>query len=568
MTIAIGEDGFYHPASEQEIVELVVHARDNGLSLRVRGAAHSVAHAIYTDPHDDLANVVDDEQAPSGPNLNLMLDRYGAWEVADEAGKLVVCDAGIHLGGDPSDPTGAAIDHTSGLLWQLWDRQKWMLAATGGISHQTVSGFTATASSGGSLTYSANDDLVAFRLIDGNGDIHDISRGANPDEFAAMCPNLGLLGVVSKITLRCVDTFDIAGRETIATREDCAIDLFGDGDADRPSLQQFLSDREYARVEWWPQRGCERFAVWEARRTPAGTGPTTPYQEFTSHPALAQFAISLVFTLLGNLPHLDRARPRLDKLFAGVREQWSADARSAGLGEFGDRLAELLAAIARGTTKLMFAAVSLFAEGLWDRLDRYFPKLVDTFVGLSGDHPQEFTDRAWHGLPMDNEASDTALPMAFTELWFPLPRAKDVMNLLSDWFAAEPDNRAAYDRTGINAWELYAAKPSSFWLHPGYSTGADDWKDGAFRVDVYWFAANERSPAHTFFELVWQHVRDAGIPFRLHWGKYQPVMADDPTWRDELKAQYPKWDDFLARRATLDPNGTFLSSYWRQHFGL
>jgi len=567
VTIAISDDGYYHPASEAEIVELVVHARRNGLSLRVRGAAHSVAHAIYSDPQHELDNSVCQQAPPAGANLNLMLDRYRGWEVSDEQRKWIVCDAGIHLGADPDDPTGTATDPHDGLLWQLWDRKRWMLSATGGISHQTISGFTATGSSGGSLTYSASDNLVAFRVIDGTGTVHDISRDDDPERFGALCPNLGLLGVVSKITLQCDDTFDIAGRETIAAREDCAIDLFGDGDAQRPSLAQFLTEREYARVEWWPQRGAERFVVWEAQRAPAGDGPTHPYRQFTDHPELAEFAISLMYTLLGNLPHLDRCKPRLDALFASVRDEWRDDARRS-LGEFGALLANVLEAIARGATKLGFAAASLFAETLWKDIDRYFPKLLGTFVPFSDGKPQRFTDRAWHGLPMDNEASDVLLPTSFTELWFPLARTKDVMKLFGDWFADVADERASYDRTGVNAWELYAAKPNHFWLSPSYTTGDDEWRDGAFRVDVYWFVANDHSPAHEFFPQVWQLARDAGIPFRLHWGKYQPAMADDPSWRDILRDQYPRWDDFLALRQQLDPDGVFLSAYWRAHFGL
>jgi hypothetical protein len=39
-------------------------------------------------------------------------------------------------------------------------------------------------------------------------------------------------------------------QETITTIEDCAVDLFG-GDG-RPSLEAFLRDAEYARVQWWP----------------------------------------------------------------------------------------------------------------------------------------------------------------------------------------------------------------------------------------------------------------------------------------------------------------------------
>ena len=60
----------------------------------------------------------------------------------DEERKLVEAQAGIHLGADPSDPTATATLQTS-LLHGLFHEKGWTLSSLGGISHQTVSGFTA-----------------------------------------------------------------------------------------------------------------------------------------------------------------------------------------------------------------------------------------------------------------------------------------------------------------------------------------------------------------------------------------------------------------------------------------
>ena len=48
LTISKAEDGYYHPKSEQEIIDLVNRAREQGLEIRSRGSAHSVSQAIYT----------------------------------------------------------------------------------------------------------------------------------------------------------------------------------------------------------------------------------------------------------------------------------------------------------------------------------------------------------------------------------------------------------------------------------------------------------------------------------------------------------------------------------------
>ena len=271
MSVTPEDDGFCHPATEDDLIDLVRHAYDQHLKLRVRGSAHSVGRAIYTDPLDGIANTVNQQSPPDGPNINVMLDRYTGWRVTCTELKLVEADAGIHLGADPENPTGP-VPCKDSLLSQLWDIG-WTLSDLGGITHQTVSGFTATGSAGGSLRYSANKNVQAVRLIDGTGQIYEVSADDDTDVFHAMVPSLGLLGVVSAIVFRCVDRFNICGTVATTSRDGCEIDLFGGGTPAKKSLERFLSNTDYARVEWWPQR--TQSASWPGR--PARS-PTTRIQ--------------------------------------------------------------------------------------------------------------------------------------------------------------------------------------------------------------------------------------------------------------------------------------------------
>jgi hypothetical protein len=183
--------------------------------------------------------------------------------------------------------------------------------------------------------------------------------------------------------------------------------------------------------------------------------------------------------------------------------------------------------------------------------------------------PQSFRDWAWRGLPMDNQANDVLVPTEFTELWVPLARTGLAVRLLNHYLTEPGDDREAYRRTGLYAWELYAAKPTRFWMGASHTTGDDEWKDGVLRIDVYWFGANRGDPATTFYPPLWELFRDNGIPFRLHWGKFQPVYErGDRHWVDFFATHYPRWDDFLQLRARRDPNNIFLTSYWRDRFGL
>ena len=572
-----GADGFHHPASEAELVSLVNMARQTGRQLRVRGAVHSVSHVVYADPLGDVPNRVSWQRPPDGDNVQVMLDRYRGWRVRNRARKLVEADAGIHLGADPSDPTGSSSVEDS-LLWQLWHQEGWTLSNLGGITHQTVSGFIATGSSGGSVQYSVNDNLWGFRVIDAAGNVREFTRDdADPDLFYAMSPNLGLLGVISKVILQCESAFNITGQEAITTVEHCAVDLFGPGTADWPSLEQFLREAEYARIEWWPQRGAERVVIWQAQRIRPQPGfRPHRYEEFTAHPNTAEVAISILLTVFGNLDDLSRARPQLEIIFARV-EILDVLPFLEKLGEVGRVLADFfIHAAEQGLEAAITRLPKPAAHWIKREIPVIFPRLLDCFVpldaresGVEAGEPQAFHDFSWQGLPMDNAADDEMLATSFTEMWVPLRRTQQVMQLLRSYFKAPPDAHGSYARTGLNAWELYAAKPTRLWMSASHTDGDDEWREGVFRIDPYWFAGNPGDPSETFYPQFWELLRDHEIPFRLHWGKYQPASdPNHPDWVRFFKSQYPRWDDFLALRAAHDPTDMFLTSYWRDRFGL
>ncbi len=573
--LAAGTDGFYHPASEGELARLVAMAYQQKRQCRVRGATHSVSHAIYADPLGDVPNRVSWQTPPSDEGVDIMLDLYRGWRVRDESRKLVEADAGIHLGADPNDPTGTATLETS-LLWQLWHEKQWTLSNVGGISHQTVSGFTATGSSGSGVQYSVNDNLWGFRVIDATGNVHELSRDdADPDLFYSMSPNLGLLGVVSTIIFQCEEEFNISGQEAITTIEDCAIDLFGT--TERPSLEEFLRDAEYARLTWWPQRGAERVQVWQAQRTSPQPGfLPRRYEEFTAHAGRSEVLVSIIYTILGNVDDLSLARPQIARIFDRAEELLDGLPAIEKLGRLGEVLAKFISVGCELGVDAAIEVLKPFAGLIDKEIPAVFPGLLDMFVkpdsekpGDEKGEPQSFHDYSWQGLPMDNEANDELLGTGFTEIWLPLPRTQQVMQLLQSYFTEPRDDRESYRRTGLYAWELYAAKPTRFWMSASHSTGEDEWKDGVFRIDPYWFAANPGDPAETFFPQFWDLLRAHEIPFRLHWAKYQPEYdPGDRRWVDFFEALYPRWGDFLRLRADRDPSDIFLTSYWRERFGL
>ncbi len=500
-------DGFFHPASERQLIELVRAARREGAQLRVRGSAHSIAPAIYTDSL----------RSGSPTSYDVMLDRYGAVEI-DEARMQVTVEAGCHLGRDPRDPTGMSIWDAS-LLAQL-ERRGWALPDLGGVAHQTVSGFLMTGSCGGTVRYSNEDAIVSFRFIDGLGEVHEVHRG--DALFDAFGCSMGLLGVLSTITLQCIPRYDILGQEDITRDVEGPASLFERGSS---GLEDFLRSTEYARLMWWPQDRVERLVTWQARRMRA-----EDYDERTGSP--------------------ERFRPKpYDALAAGIEppalaRMVSLAAQWAG-GTFYDAIAWSRAARA---SCVGLPGAETFARAVRFAFERWvLPAILAQFVPLDRRGPQRFWDTWWHGLPMDGQMSEAALPTTFTEIWVPLSDSAEVMSLLRRHFRAN-----GLDATGTFLFEIYAARASRFWMHPGFARDS-------LRIDVFWFERNHDDPTTGFFRQFWELLAPFG--YRLHWGKHLP--RDPELGARHLRRHLPMAEEFLRLREELDPARIFLTSYWR-----
>ena len=291
-----GADDLVSPEDEAAVAAAVLSAATDGRRLRVRGAGHAPPGSVAGDSPGDLV---------------MTLGRMRSLRVVDKGERLVEAQAGIHLGRDPlADDAEGNI--RSSLLFQLADRHGWTLASTGGITHQTLGGFLATGSAGGTLQHPLLEQVVAVRLIDGRGEVRVFSGWDREPGLAAVLPSLGLLGVITAVTLRCEPLFTIAGQEAIVDLEHAPIDLAGPGREDRPSLASFLTQAEYARIEWWPQRNAERLLIWQAQRTtPAPGFRPTRYEEFTRYPVLAEALFGTLYVIFGNLGDPDRVRTLL-----------------------------------------------------------------------------------------------------------------------------------------------------------------------------------------------------------------------------------------------------------------
>ncbi|MCW3093411.1 MAG: hypothetical protein JWP81_4480 [Ferruginibacter sp.] len=516
------------PENLQDVLDLVNEAKDNKEIVCLRGSAHSFP----------LITTLEKGSSTGSKYKYVMLSKMFNVVIT---GTTVKVDAGCHLGPDPWDPTGISnLDNS--LLYQL-DQANLSIPDLGGITHQTVGGFLSTASSGGSTQFSFEDALISIDIVtceEGTGAaVRTFTRPVpdNPDDpfYAAGVATRGLFGVIVSATFQCSPKFYIEGQEATTTEADCAIDLFGPGSNLKPSLQTFCKQTQYTRLMWWPQENVHKIVVWQAKQTDEQGAnawaaqayekmglpvqPLKPYQEvpfIMKSPTLATLGADILFTAIGTWP------------------DWLFELLSDKKVEYD---------IIKGIIDVSFFPLIL-------------PKILDIFVTVdtpdnANKGPQQFADLWYTGLPMDNQISDKLFPVWFTELWIDIEQTQQVMSDLQNFYNESTAN------TGAFSCEIYAAKANSFWLSPSYNRDV-------IRIDVFWFGNNTGDPRQ-FYQKFW--TRLAKYNYRPHWAKYMPDAASEQGI-DYLRANYPKWDQWMALRQQLDPDQVFVNDYWRPYLNI
>ncbi len=541
---------YWLPADQNDIKILLLDAKTNNEIICLRGAAHSFP----------LIPTLENGSTSGRAYKYVMLSKMYAVSI-DQASATVTAQAGCHLGLDPWDPTGISTLENS--LTYIMDQAGYAFNDLGGISHQTVGGFLSTSSSGGSTQFAFEDSLLSIDIMyyDATGvNTRTFTRPSdnNPNDpfFGAGVATMGLFGIIVSATFKCFPKFYIEGSEASEvvneTVNNCEIDLFGDGSSGKPSMQQFLEQKQtsisdsahfpYSRMLWWPQNNVNTTVLWKAQQTSQ-----------TGAQAWAQNAYA-TFNPANNPPPTTPPKPwPLLKPYQEV--QWimgsttpltlAADLLFSAIGNWPTWLQNLL-----GTNTAEYAFVKSAAEAAYPQLYSW----IFNNLFLTAGKTQFFSDDWYSGLPMDNQMSDRLFPVWFTELWIPISSAQSVMNELKTFYAGTTGN---CQNTGPFCVEIYAARSSLFWLCPAYNTDV-------IRIDLFWFGNNNGDPV-SFYQKFWDLL--AKYNFRPHWGKYLPD-GSSTLGVSYLQNQYPKWNDWMTLRNQMDPYQLFVNDYWRSHLGI
>lgn len=507
-------NGLYHPRSEDDVIALIRHARANRLQVRVRGAAQSVPTGVFAD------------EVPKGRNINIQLDKLRGVTFDKERMRVTV-QGGTNLHVDPRDPTSS---ERNGLYFQL-NKRGWALPNVPAAAHQTVAGFLATGSAGGSTRHSFDECVVAITLIDGTGERRTFTRTTDKnDPFYAMGSAMGLMGVVTAVTLQCVPGFNVIGSQATLPIGSLPLNFLGKAGVKKPSVAKYFANKEYARMLWWPFRSVQRMITWDAHTMrPADYKPKTTgtVKKFKPKPYQPTFPAFMGSTLPA------RIIAAYGYLLIGTWPDW------------------LVAIMGKGKPT---EETEQLVEGVFPSL---YPKLLNMFFPETTrkNPPQQFWDN-WSGaLEMDQvEFSDELFNMVYTEIWVDLKDADRLVQAFQSHYQADGTKA-----TWFYCVEILGGKSSDFWMSPGY--GRD-----SLRLSINWWARNSERTMD-YYQQFWDLLYQKGIPFRLHWGKYLPPPSSR-TGASYLQKQYPRWVEFMTLRKKMDPDNIFLNRYWRDQLGI
>jgi FAD/FMN-containing dehydrogenase len=202
-TISFRPRRFCRPRTEAEVVTIVKNALAGGTHVRTQGAGHSFSQLL---PTSDTLMTLDDFDVP------ITVD-----------GHRVTVSGGIRL---------------KHLIPELRKR-KLGLRNLGSITEQSIAGAFSTGTHGSGLKIGAiSTQVVGVRLVDGKGDVRTITE-QQAEHLSAARINLGALGVITQVTLDCVDDYQLEYSAYLTSF-----------DAVFPHIEQ-LSQQNDRFVLWW-----------------------------------------------------------------------------------------------------------------------------------------------------------------------------------------------------------------------------------------------------------------------------------------------------------------------------
>ncbi len=263
------------PTTVAEVADVVTTAAATGSSVKCVGAGHSFTPAAATDgvlvSLDDLTGI--ESIVPT----------------RDAAGRVDGADVTVWA--------GTRLHRLAPLLWDLGLSQPNL----GDFAEQSLAGAVSTGTHGTGTGFPGLPaTVVGLQLVTADGSVLTCSRESDPEVFESARLGLGALGIITKMTIRCVPAFVLRAEESPWTLSAAVADLEG-----------FARSADHAEFFWFPHTDC--ISVKRNTRLPgdADLAPVGRMQELVSDQLLSNEAFEAICRVATRRPSLT---PRLNRI--------------------------------------------------------------------------------------------------------------------------------------------------------------------------------------------------------------------------------------------------------------
>lgn len=164
------------PDSEEAIQQIVRKAAERGQKIRVIGTGHSFTRLCQTE------------------DILISLDNYQGLNAIDKVSGLVSVKAGTKLG----------------YLGDLLYEQGLAMENLGDIDVQSIAGTISTGTHGtGTAFGTISTQVKGLKFVNGKGELIICSETENRDLFKAAQVSLGVLGIITEVSLQCVPAYKL-----------------------------------------------------------------------------------------------------------------------------------------------------------------------------------------------------------------------------------------------------------------------------------------------------------------------------------------------------------------------
>ncbi len=258
-------ENYFQPSGESEIIQIVKNAVAKNKKIKLVGAAHSWSALAL--PTHYLIN----------------LDNYSKALNIDKEKKQVIVQAGIRL------KNLNVILRENGLS----------LANLGSVSEQSIAGATATGTHGTGIKFgNISTQIIGMKLILADGTVLIINENENAELLPAVRINLGVLGIVSELTIQCVDVFNLRDESYALPFEETL-----------EKIPELIKSTDHLKLWWFPH--APLVGIYRYFRTNEELKPRSAFQKFMDESFLVN--VFFVFMLrLGDL--IPELVPGINKL--------------------------------------------------------------------------------------------------------------------------------------------------------------------------------------------------------------------------------------------------------------